>query len=107
LNLNHNEWNNLSNYFINVDFYLDKQFKGNQKIKIASLKSEPLINVKYPITFLYQPVQAIFGFKISVDIPEGKTYTVNEMKNVINVKRYYPAFEGKSPFTNNNPKMFL
>jgi len=106
-NLNLNEWNNLSNYFINLDFYLDKQFKGNQKIKIASLKNEPLINVNYPIPFLNQPVQAIFGFKISVDIPEGKTYTVNEMKNVINVKRYYPAFEGKSPFTNNIPKMFL
>ena len=106
-NLKYNEWNNLSNYFINVDFYIDKQFKGNQKIKIGSLKNEPVLNLNYPIPFVNQPVPAIFNFNVSIDIPEGKIYTVNEMKNVINVKKYYPAFEGKSPFTNKIPKMFL
>ena len=33
-NLQESEWNNLSKYFINVDFYLDNNFKGNQKINI-------------------------------------------------------------------------
>ena len=106
-NLKYNEWNNLSNYFINVDFYIDKQFKGNQKIKIGSLKNEPVLSLNYPIPFVNQPVPAIFNFNVSIDIPEGKIYTVNEMKNVINIKKYYPAFEGKSPFTNKIPKMFL
>ena len=106
-NLNHNEWNNLSKYFINIDFFLNMEFKGNQKINIIKLKDEPQINLKYPISFINQPTKPIINLNITIDIPEGKVITINGMKEIINIKKYYPAFEGKSPYTNKIPKTFL
>ena len=102
-NLNDNEWNNLSNYYINVDFYLDKVFKGNQKIDISKLKHTQQIKISYPITFLNQPEKAIINFEIKIDIPEGKKITLNGRREVINVKKIFPPFEGKSPYTNDVP----
>ena len=101
--LNDNEWNNLSNYYINVDFYLDKVFKGNQKIDISKLKHTQQIKISYPITFLNQPEKAIINFEIKIDIPEGKKITLNGRREVINVKKIFPPFEGKSPYTNDVP----
>ena len=106
-NLNYNEWNNLSKYFINIDFFLYMEFKGNQKINIIKLKDEPQMNLKYPISFINQPTKPIINLNITVDIPEGKVSTINGMKEIINIKKYYPAFEGKSPYTNKIPNIFL
>ena len=58
-NLKENEWNNLSNYFINVDFYFGQVLKGNQKIEISQLKQSQQMKISYPISFLNQPEKAI------------------------------------------------
>ena len=105
-NLKENEWNNLSNYFINVDFFLDQVFKGNEKINISKLKDDQQMKVSYPISFLHQQGNAFINFYIKIIMPEGKKITLNERKEVINIKKNYALFEGKSPYTNQIPKMF-
>ena len=104
--LNDKEWNNLSQYFISVDFYLDKVFQGKQIIKIDKLKDEPDFNIKYPITFLPQPKTAIINFNIKVNMPVGQKVLKDEVIEIIKVKNNYPSFEGKSPLTSTIPKMF-
>ena len=106
-NLNNNEWNNLSEYFINVEFYLDKVLKGKQIIKIDRLKDEPNFNIKYPISFLAQPKPAIINLNIKVEMPLGKKYIRDEIRQIIKIKNSYPPFEGKSPLTSEIPRMFL
>ena len=106
-NLNQNEWNNLSNYFINVDFFLDQTYKGNQKININKLKEEKKLVLNYPISFLNQPSNAIINFSMKVIMPEGKKIVTKGSRETINIKKQYPAFEGKSPYTFEIPKVFL
>ena len=104
--LNDKEWNNLSQYFITVDFYLDKIFQGKQYIKIDKLKDEPNFNIKYPITFLPQPKSAIINFNIKVNMPIGKKVIKDELVEIIKVKNNYLPFTGKSALTSAIPKMF-
>ena len=105
-NLKENEWKNLSNYFINVDFYLDNDFKLNQKINISKLKEERIMRISYPISFLNQPENAIINFDIKIIMPEGKKITVGR-REYVNVEKNYPPFEGKSDFTTEVPSLFL
>ena len=105
-NLKENEWKNLSNYFINVDFYLDHDFKLNQKINISKLKDEKQLKIGYPISFLNQPGNAIINFDIKIIMPEGKKITVGKREN-ININKNYAPFEGKSPYTTEVPSLFL
>ena len=104
--LNDKEWNNLSQYFISVEFYLDRVFKGKQIIKIDKLKEEPNFNIKYPVSFLDQPKSAIINFNIKVNMPKGKIVIIDEMMQIIKIKKSYPPFEGKSNLTNTIPRMF-
>ena len=106
-NLKENEWNNLSNYFINVDFFLDKVYKGNEKINISKLKEDKQMKLTYPISFLNQPGNAIINFDIKIIMPEGRKITLNRRREIINIKKNYNPFEGKSPYTSAIPKMFL
>ena len=105
-NLKENEWKNLSNYFINVDFYMDNDFKLNQKINISKIKDEKQLRVSYPISFLNQPEAAIINFDIKIIMPEGKKITVGK-REYINITKNFAPFEGKSPYTNEVPKLFL
>ena len=105
--LKDNEWNNLSNYVVNVDFYLDKVFQGNQKINISKLKENQHLKISYPMPFLAQPENANINFDIKVILPEGKKIAVKEMKEIIIVKKIYPPFEGKSPYTNEISRDFI
>jgi serine/threonine protein kinase len=105
-NLKENEWKNLSNYFINVDFYMDNDFKLNQKINISKIKDEKQLRVSYPISFLNQPEAAIINFDIKIIMPEGKKITVGK-REYINITKNFAPFEGKSPYTNEIPKLFL
>jgi hypothetical protein len=106
-NLKNNEWNDLSEYFITVEFYLEKVLKGKQIIKIDRLKDELNFNIKYPITFLPQPKPAIINLNIKVDMPQGKKIIRDEIRQIIKIKNTYPPFEGKSPLTSEIPRMFL
>ena len=105
--LQENEWNNLSKYFINVDFYLDNNFKGNQKINITKLKDDFHMTISYPISFLNQQGNAYINFDIKVIMPEGKKITSKNHREIINIKKSFKPFEGKSPYTNKIPRLFL
>ena len=106
-NLQESEWNNLSKYFINVDFYLDNNFKGNQKIDITKLKEDFHMTISYPISFLNQQGTAYINFDIKVIMPEGKKITSKNQREIINIKKSFKPFEGKSPYTNKIPRLFL
>ena len=106
-NLQESEWNNLSKYFINVDFYLDNNFKGNQKINITKLKEDFHMTISFPITFLNQQGTAYINFDIKVIMPEGKKITSKNQREIINIKKSFKPFEGKSPYTNKIPRLFL
>ena len=106
-NLQESEWNNLSKYFINVDFYLDNNFKGNQKINITKLKEDFHMTISYPISFLNQQGTAYINFDIKVIMPEGKKITSKNQREIINIKKSFKPFEGKSPYTNKIPRLFL
>ena len=106
-NLQESEWNNLSKYFINVDFYLDNNFKGNQKINITKLKEDFHMTISYPISFLNQQGNAYINFDIKVIMPEGKKITSKNEREIINIKKSFKPFEGKSPYTNKIPRLFL
>ena len=105
-NLQENEWNNLTNYFINVDFYLDNCFKGNQKINITKLKECLNMKISYPISFLNQQGTAYVNFDIKIIMPEGKKITSIGKREIINIKKSFKPFEGKSPYTNKIPRLF-
>ena len=106
-NLNEMEWMNLSNYFITVDFYLDSILKAKQKIDINRIKTEQRLSINYPLSFLNQPVNAIINLDIRVIMPEGKKIMAKGFKEKINLRKNYPPFEGKSPYTNKIPKLFI
>ena len=104
--LNENEWNNLSNYFINVDFFLDAVFKGNQKINVNNLKENQRLKISYPIPFLNQPEKAFINLDIRIIMPEGKKIITKEVREIINIKKNFLPFDGKSPYTNEIPRLF-
>ena len=105
-NLTEDDWNNLSNYFINVDFIYDNQYQQGTKIEISKLKEQNEINYKYQTKFQYNNGDTFFNFNIKVKLPEGKRKVTKGMKKVINVKKIFPPFEGKSPDTQNIPSLF-
>ena len=106
-NLNQNEWNNISNYFINFDFYSDQQFKENMKINLNKLKDDLQIFSKKPLPYVDQPTKAFLNFDIKMELPQGKKIIVNEMREKINIKKNFPAFDGKSPYTKEIPSVFM
>ena len=106
-NLNQNEWNNISNYFINFDFYSDQQFKENMKINLNKLKDDLQIFSKKPLPYVNQPTKAFLNFDIKMELPQGKKVIVNEMREKINIKKNFPAFDGKSPYTKEIPSVFM
>ena len=106
-NLNQNEWNNISNYFINFDFYSDQQFKENMKINLNKLKDDLQIFSKKPLPYVNQPTKAFLNFDIKMELPQGKKIIVNEMREKINIKKNFPAFDGKSPYTKEIPSVFM
>ena len=106
-NLNQNEWNNISNYFINFDFYSDQQFKENMKINLNKLKDDLQIFSKKPLPYVNQPTKAFLNFDIKMELPQGKKIIVNGMREKINIKKNFPAFDGKSPYTKEIPSVFM
>ena len=56
---------------------------------------------------MYQFGFAIINFSMKVIMPEGKKIVTKGSRETINIKKQYPAFEGKSPYTIEIPKVFL
>ena len=105
-NLSQNEFNNLSNNIILVKCYSNKLYQGSFKINISQLKTDKEMNISYPILLSKQSEQTIINFNIKIIIPQNNKQVSNGLKKVIKVIKIYPAFEGKSPDTNEIPSLF-
>lgn len=110
-NLKHKDYENIQNYSIKVDFYYvfnnnQKEYQGSTNLNISKLKDENEIDIKFQKKLKYNQGDTMFNFNIKVIKPEGKKKIVNRMKKVIKLKKILPPFEGKSPDTQNIPKLF-
>ena len=110
-NLKHKDYENIQNYSIKVDFYYvfnnnQKEYQGSTNLNISKLKDENEIDIKFQKKLKYNQGDTMFNFNIKVIKPEGKKKIVNGMKKVIKLKKILPPFEGKSPDTQNIPKLF-
>ena len=101
--LSQNEYNNISNYIINVKYYSHKLYQGSFKIYISQLKTEKELNISYPILLPNQSNQTIINFNIKIIHPENNRKASSGYKKTIKVIKTFPPFEGKSPDTNNIP----
>ena len=104
--LSQNEYNNLSN-FIFVKAYSNKLYHSSQKVNISNLKNDEEINLSYPIFSQRQSSETIINFNIKLLNPERAKQISAETKKIINIKKTYPPFEGKSPATNEIPSLFI
>ena len=104
--LSQNEYNNLSN-FIFVKAYSNKLYHSSQKVNISNLKNDEEINLSYPIFSQRQSSETIINFNIKLLNPEKAKQISAGTKKIINIKKTYPPFEGKSPATNEIPSLFI
>ena len=104
--LSQNEYNNLSN-FIFVKAYSNKLYHSSQKVNISNLKNDEEINLSYPIFSQRQSSETIINFNIKLLNPEKAKQISTGTKKIINIKKTYPPFEGKSPATNEIPSLFI
>jgi hypothetical protein len=104
--LSQNEYNNLSNYIINVKYYSNKLYQGSFKINISQLKTDKEMNISYPILLPKQSEKTIINFNIKIIFPEGNKQISTGLKKVIKVIKTFPPFEGKSPDTIDIPSLF-
>ena len=105
-NLKDKDWENLSDYFIKVDFIYDNKYMGNTKLDISELKENCEINSNYTTNFPNNNGSTTFNFNIKIIMPEGKKKVIKGMEKVIKVIKFFPPFEGKSPDTLNIPIQF-
>jgi hypothetical protein len=104
--MNYNEWTNVD---INVENFLFGVEKGKNipfkaTINIGRVKKGKSISFKVKIPTENKDM-AIINFNVKPIIPKGKKYFENEMRQFLIIKKIYSAFEGKSPFTSNSPKL--
>ena len=104
--LTQKEYNNLSDNIIFVKFYSNKLYQTSLKINISVLKTEKEMNISYPILLPKQSNKTIINFNIKMIPPESSKLISNETQKIINVKKVYPPFCGKSSDTNDIPIIF-
>ena len=105
--LSQNEYNNISNYIILIKAYSNKLYHSSQKINISNLKNDKEMNISYPIFSQRQSSETIINFNIKLLNPESNKQISPGIKKIINIKKTYPPFEGKSPVTNEIPSLFI
>ena len=104
--LTQKEYNNLSDNIIFVKFYSNKLYQTSLKINISVLKTEKEMNISYPILLPKLSNKTIINFNIKMIPPESSKLISNETQKIINVKKVYPPFCGKSSDTNDIPIIF-
>ena len=104
--LTQKEYNSISDSIIFVKFYSNKLYQSSLKINISVLKIEKEMNISYPILLPKQSSETIINFNIKIIAPESSKLITNETQKIINVKKVYPPFCGKSPDTNEIPSIF-
>ena len=105
--LSQNEYNNISNYIILIKAYSNKLYHSSQKINNSKLKNDKEMNISYPIFSQRQSSETIINFNIKLLNPESNKQISPGIKKIINIKKTYPSFDGKSPDTNEIPSLFI
>ena len=105
--LSQNEYNNISNYIILIKAYFNKLYHSSQKVIISNLKNDKEMNISYPIFSQRQSSETIINFNIKLLYNENNKQISNGQKKIINIKKTYPPFDGKSPDTNEIPSLFI
>ena len=103
--LTQKEYNNLTDNIIFIKFYSNKLYQTSLKINISVLKTEKEMNISYPILLPKQSSKTIINFNIKMISPENSKLQ-NETQKIINVKKVFPPFSGKSSDTNEIPSIF-
>ena len=105
--LSQNEYNNISNYCILIKAYSNKLYHSSQKINISNLKNDKEMNINFPIFSQRQSSETIINFNIKLLNNDINKQTSTGQKKIINIKKTYPPFDGKSPDTNEIPSLFI
>ena len=102
------EWNNIENYAFVVEYwYGNMKDQLAVKLNISQIKEINDLLFECPIDLYEENITIKIKINIKVEKPEGKKYFEQGKKEVLNVKKIYPAFEGKSPDTNKIPSLVL
>ena len=96
-NMNYNEWKNIDNNDENyiLYIYIDKNCILNKDISKIVNGLNFAFNVTIPTP---NNNQISFSVIITPIFPNGKKFVANELKEIINIKRTFPAFNGKSAY---------
>ena len=106
-NLTKNEMMDISKYFILVKYYSNKLYQGSSKININKLENESEINEVFPILLPNESTKTIINLNIKLKNPDNKGNNSPNNKEIINVKKIYPPFNGKCSETNDIPNIFI
>lgn len=77
------------------------------KLNISQIKQINDLLFECPIEKYEEDIVINIKINIKVEMPEGKKSIERGMKEIINVKKICPAFEGKSPDINKIPSSLL
>ena len=100
------EWNNVDCHLILEYYYVEVRQKVAVKLNISNIKDSNELFYECPINLYPDNTRVIINLDIKVFRPNLKKAVEQGKKEVISVKKIYPAFEGKSPETNNIPSLF-
>ena len=107
-NLTPDEWNNIDNYAFVVEYwYGNMEDQLAVKLNISQIKQINDLLFQCPIEIYEENITINIKINIKVEMPDGKKNDESSKKEIINVKKIYPAFEGKSPDTNKIPSVLL
>ena len=101
------EWKNITKACLYIGLYRQHTFsndkKGDAKISLSNLKKGP---TKYDckIEIESKRIEPIITFIITPIFPQGKKHYEPVTKEVIKIKKIYPAFTGKSQSVPQNQK---
>ena len=105
--LHYNEWknvdNNDENFILGINnhknFLAQSDLNKNSRFDICKIVNNKIVSFNIPIPTLNNG-QITFSITITPILPIGQKFITYELKDVINVKRIFPAFNGKSQYTN-------
>ena len=106
--LNPNEWNNINNYLLILEYCYGIRAERNWvKLNISQIKDTKELTFDCPIDLFSENIIVKVNIHIKAIFPKGKKDLEQGKKAPFFVKKIYPAFEGKSNETNNIPKLLL
>ena len=104
--LNSNEWENIDKYlFVLEYYYVDRNERVAVSLNISKIKEMDNLLYECPIDLYAENIRVKIILNIKREIPEDRKNVDQGKKEIITIKKIYPAFKGKSPDTNNIPNL--